>query len=84
MRHFYPDAEVESCIGYNWIDDIYSRGTWCTYRPHWYGKYYDHFGKDQGRILFASGDHGEGWRGDIDGAVGNGVRVVQRLLKVLA
>jgi pseudooxynicotine oxidase len=84
LRHFYPQAVVESCIGHDWVHDPYSLGTWCTYRAHWYGKYYEHFGKDQGRILFASGDHGEGWRGDIDGAIGSGVRVIPRLQKVLA
>ncbi len=84
LRFFYPDIVVESCYGYDWTHDPYSRGTWCTYRPNWFGKYYDHFGKDQGRILFATGDHGEGWRGFIDGAIGSGIRVVQRLQKVLA
>lgn len=84
LRVFYPRAEVESCVGYDWTRDPYSRGTWCTYRPDWFQKYYDHFGKDQGRILFATGDHGEGWRGFIDGAIGGGVRAVQRLEKVLA
>ncbi|HPW84749.1 MAG TPA: NAD(P)/FAD-dependent oxidoreductase [Rhodoferax sp.] len=83
LRVFYPHAEVESCAGYDWTHDPYSRGTWCTYRPHWFQKYYDHFGKDQGRVLFATGDHGEGWRGFIDGAIGSGIRVVQRLDKLL-
>lgn len=84
VRGFYPNAEVESCFGYDWTHDPYSRGTWAVYRPHWFGKYYAHFGKDQGRILFATGDHGEGWRGFIDGAIGGGIRAAQRLQQVLA
>lgn len=84
LRHFYPNAEVEACTGHDWTIDPYSRGTWCTYKPQWFGKYADHFGKDQGRILFATGDHGEGWRGSIDGAIGGGTRAAQRLSKLLA
>lgn len=83
VREFFPGAEVEACMGYDWTLDPYSRGTWCSYRPHWFGKYHDQFGKDSGRVLFASGDHGEGWRGFIDGAIGGGIRAVDRLQKVL-
>ena len=73
MQSFFPEMEVEDCFGYDWNLDPYSRGTWASYRPGWYGKYADHFGKAPGsRMFFAQGDHGEGWRGFIDGAIGGG------------
>lgn len=73
MQSFFQEMEVEDCFGYDWNLDPYSRGTWASYRPGWYGKYADHFGKAPGsRMFFAQGDHGEGWRGFIDGAIGGG------------
>ncbi|MEG1627954.1 flavin monoamine oxidase family protein [Pseudomonas sp.] len=69
---FYPDLEVEACYGYEWTLDPYARGTYCSYKPKWLGKYYDHFQKDRGRVIFGQGDHGEGWRGFIDGAISAG------------
>ncbi len=44
---------------------------------------YDAFSSESGRIFFASGDHGEGWRGFIDGAIGSGIRAAQRVNKLL-
>jgi monoamine oxidase len=72
LREYIPDARVLSVMHYDWSNDPYSRGTWATYRPGWVGKYYDQFQKDAGRVFFGSGDHGEGWRGTIDSAIGAG------------
>lgn len=83
MRGFIPDIEVEQCFGYEWVLDPYSRGTYASYRPNWFGKYYDHFEKDRGRILFGQGDHGEGWRGFIDGAIGAGGKAAKRVKELL-
>ena len=46
-------------------------------------RHYDEFQRDRGRILFGSGDHGEGWRGFIDGAIGGGIRAAQRAKSLL-
>ncbi|MNZ46970.1 Pseudooxynicotine oxidase [compost metagenome] len=83
VSSFYPELEVEQCYGYEWTLDPYSRGTYCTYKPKWYGKYYDHFMKDKGRVLFSTGDHGDGWHGFIDGAIGSGLRAANRARKLL-
>ncbi|MCY1452821.1 Pseudooxynicotine oxidase [compost metagenome] len=83
VSSFYPELEVEQCYGYEWTLDPYSRGTYCTYKPKWYGKYYDHFQKDKGRVLFSTGDHGDGWHGFIDGAIGSGLRAANRARKLL-
>ena len=54
-----------------------------VYRPGWVNKYYDEFQKDYGRIFFGSSDHGEGWRGFIDGAIGGGIKAAQRVQEFL-
>lgn len=79
----FPELEVEECYGYEWTLDPYSRGTYCNYKPKWFGKYYDHFQKDRGRVLFGQGDHGEGWRGFIDGAIGAGGKAALRTRALL-
>ena len=83
LRDYLPGVEVESVFLYDWVLDPYAKGTWAQYRPGWVSEYLDVFEKDMGRILFASGDHGEGWRGFIDGAIGAGVRAAERVKSVL-
>ena len=72
LQQHFPETKVLSVMHYDWANDPYSRGTWATYRPGWVEKYYDQFQQDSGRIFFGSGDHGEGWRGTIDAAIGAG------------
>ncbi|MNN24764.1 Pseudooxynicotine oxidase [compost metagenome] len=69
---------MQECYGYEWTLDPYSKGTYCSYKPNWLGKYYDHFQKDRGRVVFGQGDHGEGWRGFIDGAISAGSLAAKR------
>lgn len=83
VRDYLPDVEIESTFTYDWVLDPYSKGTWASYKPGWMEKYYDHFNKDAGNILFASGDHGDGWRGFIDGAIGAGSKAAERARKIL-
>ena len=79
LRDFLPDAQVEAVFGYDWVLDPYARGTYPNYRVGWMNQYFDDFQRDMGRLYFASGDHGEGWRGFIDGAIGAGMRAAQRI-----
>ncbi|AMO24110.1 NAD(P)/FAD-dependent oxidoreductase [Ramlibacter solisilvae] len=83
LRDYFPEAVVEAVDHQAWTEDPYARGTWCNYKPGWFAKYYEHFQKDRGRVFFGQGDHGEGWRGFIDGAIGAGgaaaLRVKTRL-----
>lgn len=74
-----PGVKVLASMSYDWNNDPYSSGTWATYRPGWIEKYYDQFQKEYGRIYFGSGDHGEGWRGTIDSAIGGGIRAAHKV-----
>ncbi len=83
LRLYLPDVEVESTFAYDWNLDPYSLGTWASYKTGWLESYAELFQQDSGRILFASGDHGDGWRGFIDGAIGAGSRAAERVRTVL-
>jgi monoamine oxidase len=79
LRDYFPEAVVEAVDHHAWTEDPYARGTWCNYKPGWFAKYYAHFQKDRGNVFFGQGDHGEGWRGFIDGAIGAGGAAAQRV-----
>lgn len=83
VSEFFPGMEVEQCYGYEWTLDPYAKGTYCSYKPNWLGKYYDHFQKDRGNVVFGQGDHGEGWRGFIDGAISAGGLAARRTQALL-
>jgi monoamine oxidase len=83
LRVHLPDVELLSTMSYDWNNDPFAQGTWAVYRPGWVNKYYDQFQQDFGRIFFGSGDHGEGWRGFIDGAIGGGIKAAQRVKELL-
>jgi monoamine oxidase len=74
-----PGAQLLATKTHDWNSDEYSKGTWATYRPGWAHTLLPELRKSIGRIHFASGDHGEGWRGTIDGAIGAGVQAAQAI-----
>jgi monoamine oxidase len=84
LRQYVPGAKVLSVMHYDWVSDPYSHGTWATYRTGWVEKYYDQFQKEKGRIFFGSGDHGEGWRGTIDSAIGAGSIAARKVNTLLS
>ena len=69
-----PGLTLLDTFSHDWNSDSLALGTWASYRPHWARDLLDSFQVASGRIHFASGDHGEGWRGTIDGAIGAGTR----------
>jgi monoamine oxidase len=79
VRLFIPDAKVVRCSGYEWTLDPYSRGTWCTLRPGMWSKYLYQLQKTRGRVIFASADWANGWRGFIDGAIEQGLEAGRQL-----
>ncbi len=84
IRDYLPGVEIESTLVYDWLQDPYSRGTWASYKPGWMSRYYHAIQQDKGRVLFASGDHGDGWRGFIDGAIAAGSKAAARASGVLS
>jgi monoamine oxidase len=76
-------VKVLGSAAYNWNADPYAQGTWASYQTGWLALYGEQFQQDYGRFFFASGDHGEGWRGTIDGAIGSGVRAARKVNSLL-
>lgn len=83
MRLFLPGAKVAQALGYQWTLDPYSRGTWCTLRPHMWSRYLRELQQPAGRIVFASADWANGYRGFIDGAIEQGLEAGRRVKALL-
>jgi monoamine oxidase len=75
LQRILAGAKVISATGYNWLQDPNAQGTWCSYKPTQLARFGTEMTRAEGRIFMGSGDHGEGWRGAIDGAIGRGIRV---------
>jgi monoamine oxidase len=84
VRLFIPDAKVVKTFGYEWVLDPYSQGTWCTLRPGMWSRYLRELQQPRGRVIFASADWANGWRGFIDGAIEQGLEAGRRVREMLA
>jgi monoamine oxidase len=73
VRSVLPSANVLDATGWIWTADPQARGTWCVLRPGQYGKYLAALQAPAGRVLFASADWANGWRGFMDGAIEQGL-----------
>jgi pseudooxynicotine oxidase len=83
VRLFIPDAKVLKTYGYEWVLDPYSKGTWCTLRPGMWSRYLRELQQPRGRVIFASADWANGWRGFIDGAIEQGLEAGKRVRELL-
>ena len=72
LEEFVPGIRLLSTFGHDWGNDALSQGSWCTYRPGTFVRFADELPKHDNNLFFASGDHGEGWRGFIEGAIASG------------
>lgn len=80
---FMPDVEVTKTYGYQWSYDPFSKGTWCTLRPHQFALVPE-LQRPEGNIRFATSDNATMWRGWIDGAIEIGTRTGQIYAQELA
>ena len=84
VRLFLPDAKVKRTLGYQWTLDPYAQGTWCTLRPHMWSRYLRELQQPTARIIFASADWANGFRGFIDGAIEQGMEAGRRIRALFA
>ena len=79
---FPPDQQpnITSYITHDWKNDPFSKGAWVAFAPDYMSKYQQELQKDHGRILFASGDWADGWRGFVDGAIADGARAARKVI----
>ncbi len=74
LGEFIPGVKLLSTFGHDWGADDLSRGSWATYRPGTVACFSDELPRQEGHVFFASGDHAQGWRGFIEGAIASGSR----------
>lgn len=82
LRKFIPDIEIEATYGYQWAYDPFSKGTWCTLRPHQF-RDVPELQRAEGHIHFASADNATMWRGWMDGGIEMGTREGQAVARAL-
>lgn len=82
LRNFIPDIELEATYGYQWLFDPFSKGTWCTLRPHQF-KHVPELQRAEGNIHFATADNASMWRGWMDGGIEMGNREGKAVAKAL-
>jgi monoamine oxidase len=83
VRRLLPAAEVQWAVGYDWNTDPYARGTWCVFRPGQLTRHLRELQRPEGRVVYASGDNANGWRGFIDGAIESGLRAGREVIALL-
>ena len=83
VRELLPDARVLDSTAWDWNADALSRGTWCTLRPGQYSRHLAALQRPAGRVFFASADWANGWRGNIDGAIEQGLVAARQVRALL-
>jgi pseudooxynicotine dehydrogenase len=84
VRELLPGTRMLDFASHDWNADPHARGTWCTLRPGQYSRHLAALQRPQGRVFFASADWANGWRGNIDGAVEQGLSSARAVRALLA
>jgi hypothetical protein len=77
-----PEADVLLYATHDWANDPYAKGAWSCWGPGSMSKYLAELQKSEGRVVFASADWADGWRGFVDGALERGKVAARNALKV--
>jgi monoamine oxidase len=82
-KDIYPDADVEAYATHDWMNDPYAKGAWACWGPESTSQFLQELQKRHGRIVFASGDWADGWRGFVDGAIEQGLQAARDIVTIL-
>jgi monoamine oxidase len=77
------DVVPEAFLFHDWENDEFAKGVWCAYPPRFGSKYFEALQKREGKVLFASADWADGWRGFIDGAIEQGTTAARIVIQEL-
>ncbi|KAG2420308.1 hypothetical protein HFD88_005109 [Aspergillus terreus] len=83
QRDVLPTADVEGYATHDWTNDPYAKGAWACWGPDSASRYLDALQKPHGRVVFASADWADGWRGFVDGAIEQGQVAVREVMHLL-
>ena len=84
LEEFLPGIRVKAVFGHPWCEDPMALGTWCSYKAGQLTRFADELARHEGRVFFASADHGEGWRGFIEGAISSGSKAATAVADALS
>ncbi|KAL4802480.1 hypothetical protein BDV18DRAFT_154182 [Aspergillus unguis] len=79
-----PDVHVEAYATHDWMNDPYAKGVWACWGPNSASRFLEELQQRQGRVVFASADWADGWRGFVDGAIEQGQTAVREVLSLLS
>ncbi len=82
-KNIKSDADIEGYATHDWMNDPYAKGVWACWGPNSASKYLQELQHHHGRIVFASADWADGWRGFVDGAIEQGQTAVRETLKLV-
>ena len=78
------DLKSLRIFGHPWGTDPLSQGSWCSYRPGTVTRFAEALPLTEGKLFFASEDHGDGWRGFMEGGISSGSQTAMAVLKCLS
>ncbi|KAL4954138.1 amine oxidase [Aspergillus filifer] len=81
-KNINPDVTVEAYATHDWMNDPYAKGVWACWGPKSVSRYVEELQQRHGRIIFASADWADGWRGFVDGAIEQGQAAVRQVVEV--
>jgi len=82
-KDIHPTADVEAYLTHDWANDPYAKGAWACWGPGCASNYLQELQRSEGRVIFASADWADGWRGFVDGAIEQGQQAAQRVVAAL-
>lgn len=65
------------------MNDPYAKGTWACWGPNKASRYLSELQRPHGRVVFASADWADGWRGFVDGAIERGQSAAREVVGLL-
>lgn len=74
FKKLQPEGTVRGYVSHTWSKDPFAKGAWFAAAPSWATKNLKALQEPHGRVLMASADWAQGWRGFIDGAIEQGAR----------
>ncbi|KAL4925280.1 flavin monoamine oxidase family protein [Aspergillus undulatus] len=80
-KNVNPNVSVDAYATHDWMNDPYAKGVWACWGPNSASRYLAELQRPHGRIIFASADWADGWRGFIDGAIEQGQSAVREAVK---
>ena len=78
---YLPELKIIRTFGHPWGTDPLSQGSWCNYRPGTVTRFAEALPLREDKLFFASGDHGDGWRGFMEGAIASGSQTAMAVLE---